>query len=306
MKIQSSIPLFLAIFGSWSMFGSLALRSRNNIQNGRNGFRIKEHNIIKEEQDDRLEDDHKPVNEIRGESVLVGRVMKTIDTVNADNNARHRKLQDNCEADLATLQNCYASDLNCNTTCLIETEDILFEENNGSVTCSEYNAEICPSFATCGCESCQLDFSEYYNNCVSTTTACTFDCESIPSPTLAPTLAPTQQPICSEELAVVNACLENMDSCVTCVNDAYDAIFENADTVSCDVFEAGICPAIKTDCGCEECSDLLEEVSSVDERFGNVFVKSLIYSFHTFTLKITDSLNSTTGMCECKIMNKSC
>jgi hypothetical protein len=287
MKVCYTTTLTLPLFCSWSILGSLALRGSNSRNNmGVKRVLVKEDKTI--EEDDLLrfhmmikEEENEPVNDLplltkqtnlkrmekkespsaHGKSIPVHRIMKTIDidTMKADV-AIHRHLQATCDAELAILQNCYASDSDCDLSCIVAVEDKLFEDNNNIVPCDQYNAALCPSFAACGCETCVLDYSDYYN-CLPNIT-CTFDCGSTPSPTPAP----TAQPICPDELDRVATCVQNMDSCVTCIDNAYSAIFENADTVACEEFEAGICPAIETNCDCGECSELWQEVSSHVDR----------------------------------------
>jgi hypothetical protein len=262
MKIRiTAATLFLSLCSSWSMLGSFALRSKEDRLEDDDLLRF--HMMIKEEEEtDRnvvsLRDlikvgkDKNP--RAREESVPVERIMKTI--IDATKPQSDRDLQVACDSELAVLQNCYASDFNCDPSCIVAVEDQLFRDNNGTVSCDQYNAVICPSFATCGCETCELDFSDYYN-CESTN-LCTVNCGSTPSPTPAP----TAQQICPEELDRVVACVQNMDTCVTCITDAFDSINENSDNI-CAAIVTGICPAIKTDCDCGECRELWQEVSSL-------------------------------------------
>jgi hypothetical protein len=63
---------------------------------------------------------------------------------------------------------------------------------------------------------------------------------------------------CSYELDAANGCVNSFPECATCVNNAYDAIFEGGETVTCSDFEVGICSAIYDDCDCGTCTDELE------------------------------------------------
>jgi hypothetical protein len=84
-----------------------------------------------------------------------------------------------------------------------------------------------------------------------------------PTPTFIPSMtsAPTQL-ICPDEYARANECVQNTDSCVTCISRAHGAIFANAEMeASCVDIIDGICPAIRG-CDCGDCRAMVEEVSS--------------------------------------------
>ena len=64
---------------------------------------------------------------------------------------------------------------------------------------------------------------------------------------------------CDRELDAINNCI-TVSSCATCLNNAYDSIFENSDTVTCLSFETNMCRAIQDNCPtCSNCERQAED-----------------------------------------------
>jgi hypothetical protein len=270
MKARCTTTLFLVVVSSWPMLYSLVLSCSSDI----NIF--SEENKI--EQDDDLlqrlyvimyEDDNGEQETSRDNLLLtkqenaVSRLDVAMDKTPNDNRERRssdetvsfidtikaetsdRNLEDMCGSELSIVQNCFLSDSGCDVTCITDLLEYFSQGSNDTETCSTINVGLCIAVVSCGCEMCEVEFSDFFNCQLPT---CFVRCGS-------------EQPICPEELDKVSACMKNMEACARCINDAFGPIQESSGNVSCAAITTGICPAIRIDCDCGECSDLLEEVS---------------------------------------------
>jgi hypothetical protein len=198
--------LFLALFSSSSVLGSFALRSSiNNKNNGIvNGVLSKEYWL--QEEDDRLRfhvlmkeeprneeplvapqrasvkvgKDHTPTGSALEEATHFDRTKKMPDTMKTKTS--NRELEDPCSSELATIENCLGSNFGCDRNCISAVEENL-SISIGEFTCSQYEADVCPSYAACGCEMCGSAVADYIN-CLNPT--CNINCgvASTPSMTL--------------------------------------------------------------------------------------------------------------------------
>lgn len=67
-----------------------------------------------------------------------------------------------------------------------------------------------------------------------------------------------QESNCDAQLSAVNQCVSS--SCATCLNNAYDSIFEESNTVTCGLFQVNMCKAINDDCtSCAGCNAVAED-----------------------------------------------
>ena len=165
-----------------------------------------------------------------------------------------------CDPLLAEHNMCLASNPLCND-CLDAAIDELFTQSN-TTTCTDFEAGVCPAIATecaCGDLLCR-QAAENFWECVlaalepDAELCQMLDC-NLGSATVAPTPAPTQDTSVCDPLAVEhNMCLVSNPLCGDCLDAAIDELFAQSSTTSCTGFEAGVCPAIATEC---PCGDLL-------------------------------------------------
>jgi hypothetical protein len=286
--------LFHVLFSTSSVLGSVALRSsiNNDKNNGVvNGELSKKYRL--QEEDDRLrfhgmmkEEQKKEPLVVHTRRALVKEAKYSTPTSREEANhfestmtmpdtmkalTRNRQLQDPCSSEQATMENCFASNFGCDWNCISAEEETLSQSTGGEITCSQYEAEICPYNAVCGCEMCGSAVADYFN-CLDPT--CNLDCAGGSATLMTPSL--TLQPICAEELERVHACPYFDDFYSSCIDNAY-ALLEGS---SCDVVAVSMCPQIHAYCGNGACGESLEGVSSI---------LTCVEMFRFFTLLATQS-----------------
>jgi hypothetical protein len=90
--------------------------------------------------------------------------------------------------------------------------------------------------------------------------------DTVPPTTKKPDTVPPTTPkpsTCGEKSSTAQECIATMSSCASCIDDAYDAMFQNSNSISCSEYVVGMCPAIARECDCGDCRQYLEDVSSV-------------------------------------------
>jgi hypothetical protein len=196
-----------------------------------------------------------------------------------------------CDSPLATAAQCISDSNPSCGSCIDAAIDQIIAKYPDGLSCTLFESLICVNITTCECQACEseiLDLYECQGGCPTlvcgsptenqTTTPSpltaplpTTDSPVAPTqsprpptdpPTVSPTLSPTASaPTCPDELALLKACGQTQGSCLTCISDAYDALFNNRDTLPCADFVVGICSAIAKDCDCGNCGTYAETVS---------------------------------------------
>lgn len=86
------------------------------------------------------------------------------------------------------------------------------------------------------------------------------ECSGEPTgPTIAPTALSTIPPACETNVNTAGACLGNLaSSCINCVGDTFDHLFDISDSVLCDTVDSKVCTAIYDSCDCGSCTNEVE------------------------------------------------
>jgi hypothetical protein len=195
-----------------------------------------------------------------------------------------------CPNELAIARDCIAVTNPACADCMDSVQDAIFTYTD-TVSCDDYEQQICNGYETCACQTCEVPLSNLYT-CIQGYSCPTLDCTSTSGtyyPTDAPspaaitiTASPTSNPIaltnapitytqypttgidssndsCESLLNEVSDCIANNNAeCLDCLLDVENSI---TTTVTCDYYQQQICTGINT-CGCEACQMQLEAVYS--------------------------------------------
>jgi hypothetical protein len=170
--------------------------------------------------------------------------------------------------------------------CMDSVHDAIFAYTD-TVSCDDYEQQICIGYEMCGCQTCEIPLSNLYS-CIQGSSCPALDCTSSSSSTNAPsnsaittvtasptsrqnivTNAPTTYTLpptiktsndpCESYLNEASDCISNNNpECLDCLQDVENAI---TTTVTCGYFQQLICTGIET-CGCNACQMQLEAVYS--------------------------------------------
>lgn len=161
------------------------------------------------------------------------------DVVGGGGGLRRVQSSEACSTEQDALESCITS--TC-ATCLNTEYNAIFNDYN-SVTCRLLRNEVC-DLVTNGCTACAncRDEARTYYGCRYEFLGCTeFDC------------TPDE---CAAETRAYGDCDSD---CIDCVSAANQAVFGESQTVSCDIYEDGMCSAIYADCTtCNTCVQAAE------------------------------------------------
>lgn len=157
------------------------------------------------------------------------------------NGGERRVQSSSCASEQTALENCVSSAA-C-ASCLNNGYNAIFDYNR--VSCQLFENEVC-SFVQDDCtvcSSCESQALAFYG-CLFESGGCTgFDCSTAGQ--------------CAPEVRDYASC---DTECSSCIVDARQAIFSGSDSVSCAVFEDGLCSAIYSDCeSCANCAQAAED-----------------------------------------------